>query len=289
MLVTLKDILADARANHYAVGAFNCIEDVMLRTIIETAEANEAPVIVMCLAADLEGSGWTYLAGLAKLAAAHHSIPVALHLDHCYDLDFIAQAVARGFTSVMYDGSSLPFDENVRMTKAAANIAHARGVSIEGELGHVGGMDLADKEHVESILTESDDVAKFVEQTGVDALAVSIGTGHGRYRSLPTLNIERLIELTEVTDVPLVMHGGSGTPDDQVRDAVAHGITKLNVFTDERMAMFRGLKEAAQMERPDPLPEHLFGPIRKALADLVTEKIELLSADGRAALTIADS
>ena len=142
---------------------------------------------------------------------------------------------------------------------------------------------------MESILTESDDVAKFVEQTGVDALAVSIGTGHGLYRSLPTLNIERLIELTDVTDVPLVMHGGSGTPDDQVRDAVAHGITKLNVFTDERMAMFRGLKEAARMERADPLPEDLFGPIRKALADLIAEKIKLLSADGRAALTIANS
>ena len=289
MLVTLKDILADAQTNHYAVGAFNVIGDVMLRTILETAEANEAPVIVMGLAADLEGAGWTYIAGLAKLAAEYHNIPVCLHLDHCYDLDFIAQAVDHGFTGVMYDGSSLPFEENVKMTRAAVEIAHPHGVSVEAELGHVGGSDLAETQHVESVFTEPDDVAKFVEQTGVDALAVSIGTGHGRYRSLPTLNIERLIELTEATDVPLVMHGGSGTPDDQVRNAVAHGITKLNVFTDERMAMFRGLKEAALMERPDPLPEHLFGPIRKALAELVAEKIRLLSTDGRASLTIADS
>jgi ketose-bisphosphate aldolase len=288
MLVTLKDILADARANHYAVGAFNCVEDVMLRTILETAEAKDAPVIIMCLAADLEGNGWTYLAGLAKLAAAHHNIPVALHLDHCYDLDQIAQAVEHGFTGVMYDGSSFPFDENVRMTKAAVDIAHPHGVSVEAELGHVGGMNLSDTEHVESVLTESDDVAKFVELTGVDALAVSIGTGHGVYRSLPTLNIERLTELTKATDIPLVMHGGSGTPDDQVKDAVANGITKLNVFADERLAMFRGLKEVAKMQRPDPLPEDLFGPIKKALGDLVAEKIELLSSDGRAALTIAN-
>ncbi|MCP4376254.1 MAG: class II fructose-bisphosphate aldolase, partial [bacterium] len=176
MLVTLKDILADARANHYAVGAFNCVEDVMLRTILETAEAEDAPVILMCLASDLEGNGWTYLAGMAKLAAAHHDIPVALHLDHCYDLEYIRQAVECGFTGVMYDGSSFPFDENVRMTKAAVDIAHPHGVSVEAELGHVGGMNLADTEHVESVLTESDDVAKFVELTGVDALAVSIGT-----------------------------------------------------------------------------------------------------------------
>jgi len=289
MLVTLKDILADAQANHYAVPAFNCIEDVMLRTVLETAEANKAPVIIMGLGADLQGNGWTYLGDTAKRAAEYHDIPVTLHLDHSTDLDVIAQAVEHGFTSVMFDGSRLPFEENVRLTKAAAEIARARGVSVEGELGHVGGMDLADAEHVESVLTEPEDVAKFVEQTGVDALAVSIGSGHGRYRSLPTLNIERLIELTQATDIPLVMHGGSGTPDDQVRNAVRNGIAKMNVFTDQRVAMFRGLQISAKQERVDPLPEHLFGPIRKALADLVTEKIKLLSADGRASLTIADS
>jgi len=288
MLVTLKDILADARDNHYAVGAFNVIENVMLRTVLETAEAKEAPVIIMGLAADLEGPGWTYIAGLAKLAAEYHNIPVCLHLDHCYDLDYIRQAVDHGFTGVMYDGSSLPFEENVKMTKAAVDIAHPHGVSVEAELGHVGGSNLTETQHVESILTEADEVTKFVELTGVDALAVSIGTGHGVYRSTPTLNIERLVELTQATDIPLVMHGGSGTPDDQVRNAVANGITKVNVFTEERMAMFRGLKEAAKIQRVDPLPEDQFGPIRSALSDLVAEKINLLSSDGRAALTIAN-
>ena len=289
MLVTLKDILADARANHYAVAAFNVIENVMLRTVLETAEAKEAPVILMCLAADLEGAGWTYIAGLAKLAAEYHNIPVCLHLDHCYDLDYIRQAVDHGFTGVMYDGSSLPFDQNVKMTRAAVDIAHPHGVSVEAELGHVGGSNLAETRHVESVLTEADEVTKFVELTGVDALAVSIGTGHGVYRSTPTLNIERLVELSRAADVPLVMHGGSGTPDDQVKNAVANGITKVNVFTEERMAMFRGLKEAAKLQRVDPLPEDQFGPISRALADLVAEKIELLSSDGRAALTIANS
>jgi len=289
MLVTLKDILKDARDNHYAVGSFHVVENVMLRTVLETAEAKEAPVIVMGYGPDLEGAGWTYIAGLAKLAAEYHSIPVCLHLDHCYDLDCIAYAVDYGFTGVMYDGSSLPFEENVKMTKSAVDIAHPHGVSVEAELGHVGGSNLAETQHVESILTEADEVTKFVELTGVDALAVSIGTGHGIYRSEPTLNIERLVELTKATDVPLVMHGGSGTPDDQVRNAVANGITKVNIFAEQRMAMFRGLKEAAKIQRIDPLPEDQFGPISRALSDLVAEKIELLSSDGRAALTIAES
>jgi len=289
MLVTLKDILADAQANHYAVGSFHVVENVMLRTVLETAEAKEAPVIVMGYGPDLEGAGWTYIAGLAKLAAEYHNIPICLHLDHCYDLDVIARAVDYGFTGVMYDGSSLPFDENVKMTKAAVDIAHPHGVSVEAELGHVGGSNLAETQHVESILTEADEVTKFVELTGVDALAVSIGTGHGIYRSEPTLNIERLVELTKATDVPLVMHGGSGTPDDQVKNAVANGITKVNIFAEQRMAMFRGLKEAARIERIDPLPQDQFGPIKSALSELVGKKIELLSSDGRAALTIAHS
>ena len=288
MLVTLKDILADAHANHYAVGAFHVVENVMLRTVLETAEAKEAPVIAMAFGHDLQGAGWTYIAGLAKLAAEYHNIPVCLHLDHCCDLDVIKQAVDYGFTGVMYDGSSLPFDQNVEKTRAAVEIAHPHGVSVEAELGHVGGSNLTETKHVESVLTEANEVTKFVELTGVDALAVSIGTGHGVYRSEPTLNIERLVELTQATDIPLVMHGGSGTPDDQVKNAVANGIKKVNIFAEERMAMFRGLKEAAEIDRIDPLPEDQFGPISRCLSDLVANKIELLSSDGRAALTIAD-
>ncbi len=188
----------------------------------------------------------------------------------------------------MYDGSSLSFEENVKMTRAAVEIARPHGVSVEAELGHVGGSNLSETQHVESVLTDADEITKFVELTGVDALAVSIGTGHGVYRSEPVLNIERLVELTQATDVPLVMHGGSGTPDDQVRNAVANGITKVNVFTEERMAMFRGLKEAATSDRIDPLPEDQFGPMIRELSALVAEKIELLSSDGRAALTIAE-
>ncbi len=283
MLTTLKEVLTRAGANQYAVPAFDCTEDVMVRAILETAEAHKAPVIMMCLSPDLEGNGWVYLPGLIKAVADHHQIPVVLHLDHADDLELIRKAVDPGFSSVMIDGSSLPFDENVRLTRAAVQIAGPHGISVEGELGHVGGMDLQATNRRESVLTEADEVTRFVEQTGVDALAVSIGTAHGVYESLPKLNIERLEELNAASPVPLVLHGGSGTPEDQIRSAVGHGICKLNIYADERLAMGRGLERASQSQhRPDPLPQEVFGPIKEELAGVVAEKIELLSADNRA-------
>ena len=282
MLVTLKEALNDARARKFALPAFNCTEDVMVRTILETAEMLKAPVILMCLDMHLKGNGWKYLADLIRMVADYHKIPIVLHLDHAYDPGLIKAAVDNGFTSVMIDGSKLPFDENVAVTKSIVDVAHPRGVSVEGELGHVGGMDLQDVECAESVLTKPDEVEKFVEQTDVDALAISIGTAHGVYRSLPNLNIERLKQLNAVSTVPLVLHGGSGTPDEQIRAAVAGGICKLNVFADLRLAMFRGLRKSAEQTREDPLPQQLFGPVREQLAAIVTEKIKLLGADNRA-------
>ena len=282
MLATAKEVLADARANHYAVPAFDCVEDVMVRAILETAEAHGTPVFIMGLEPDMEGNGWHYLSGLVKGVAEHHEIPVVLHLDHADRLELIQKAVDVGFTSVMIDGSKLPFEENVRLTKGAADIAHPRGVSVEGELGHVGGLDLEATQRAENVLTEPDEVARFVEQTGVDSLAVSIGTSHGVYRSLPTLNIARLKELDEASPVPLVLHGGSGTPPDQIQDAVRHGICKLNIYADARLAMARGLAEAVRSAtRPDPLPQQVFGPFRDEIARVVEEKIELLFAANR--------
>ena len=282
MLVTAREVLAEARAGKYAVPAFDCVEDVMVRTILETAEAHRSPVFLMCLVPDLEGNGWAYLPGLIRAVADHHRVPVVLHLDHANELDSIARAVRCGFSSVMIDGSSLPFDENVRLTRAAVEIARPKGISVEAELGHVGGMDLESTRCRQNVLTEPDEVARFVEQTGVDSLAVSIGTSHGVYTSLPTLNIPRLRELHAASPVPLVLHGGSGTPDDQVREAVREGICKLNLYADCRIALGRGIRQAVEsLRRPDPLPQELFGPMRRELAAVVQQKIELLGAATR--------
>lgn len=283
MLTNLKDILKSAQAGGYAVAAFDCVEDLMVRTILETCERLRAPVILMGLPGpDLEGNGWYYIPGLIRAVAGRHQIPVVLHLDHATQLDDIKRAVDLGFTSVMIDGSQLPFAENVRLSRAAVEIAHPHGVSVEAELGHVGGSDVENTGYGESVLTEPGEARRFVEETDVDALAVSIGTAHGIYRQLPKLNIGRLKEIRAATDVPLVLHGGSGTPNDQIQDSVRHGVTKLNIYADNRIAMCRGLKESAQSQtRPDPLPRDLFGAIRQRLAETVTEKVRLLYGENR--------
>jgi ketose-bisphosphate aldolase len=283
MLTTLKDILADARANAYAVPAFDCVEDVMVRTVLETCEELRAPVIVMCLVPRPGSHDMAYIAGLVRAVADVHTIPIALHLDHTTELDVIKMAIDEGFTSVMIDGSKETFEENVALTRAAVELAQPHGISVEAELGHVGGMDLAETECAESVLTLPDEVTRFVAETDVDALAVSVGTAHGVYRSLPNLSIDRLKELNAVSPVPLVLHGGSGTPDDQIQESVRNGICKINIFADNRIAMAEGLKKsAAAIDRVDPLPEDLFGPIRESMSRMVAEKTRLLFADGKA-------
>jgi fructose-bisphosphate aldolase class II len=262
------------------------MEDVMVRAILETAESRRSPVVLMALAPDLEGNGMAYVPGLVRAVADHHPVPVVLHLDHADNLDLVRAAVDRGFTSVMIDGSALEFAENVRLTRAAVEIAAPRGVSVEAELGHVGGSDPECTVHRESVLTEPDEVARFVRETGVDALAVSIGTSHGVYQSLPNLNIERLRELDAASPVPLVLHGGSGTPEDQIRNAVRHGISKLNIYADLRIAMGKGLKaSAAAVRRCDPLPQEVFGPVKREIMAVVSEKIDLLGSAGQSEIT----
>lgn len=284
MLVTLNEVLCPARAGRYAVPAFDCVEDLFVRTILETAEARRSPVILMCLELDLAGNGWAYLPGLIRAVADSHSIPVVLHLDHAGSIEMIQKALDHGFTSVMIDGSALPFEENVRLTRAAVELAHPLGVSVEAELGHVGGSDLVESKYSrENVLTEPDEVARFVAETRVDALAVSIGTSHGIYRSLPNLNIEVLKQLREASTVPLVLHGGSGTPDDQVCRAVENGICKMNIYADLWLAMGRGLQQSArQQTRPDPLPTDVFRPMRDEMAVVVNDKIALLGSGNRA-------
>jgi len=153
---------------------------------------------------------------------------------------------------------------------------------VEAELGFVGGMDLHATERADSVLTRPQEVKDFVEQTDVDALAISIGTSHGMYQSLPNLNIERLKEINQVSSVPLVLHGGSGTPEDQIQEAVKNGICKLNIYADCRIAMARGLKLSAKMQiRDDPLPQQIFGPIKDEVCEMVEQKIKLLFSQNR--------
>ncbi len=281
MLVTLTEVLAKARAGRYAVPAFDCTEDVMIRPVLDACEEMRSPVILMALEHDLKGRGIDYITSIIKGVAPRYDIPIVLHLDHAMEYRLIEQAIDYGFTSVMYDGSMLPFAENVANTKKVVALAKANGVATEAELGHVAGHELDGSSAGEMLLTKAGEVAQFVAETGVDALAVSIGTAHGVYVSTPELNIARLSEINAISTVPLVLHGGSGTPEDQVREAIRHGITKLNVYADLRVMMSCGVKKAArEQSRADPLPDQLFEPVKAFLKQEVIEKINLcLSAN----------
>lgn len=283
MLVTLNEVLKKARKEHYAAPAFDINDDLLIRTILDTAEEKKSPVILMALEHDLEGRGMNYITSIVKGVADSYDIPVVLHLDHSVHFDVVKRAIENGFTSVMYDGSVLPYEENVARMQKVVEFAKNKGVTVEGELGHVAGKDIDGSSQGETLLTEPEDVMRFVDATHVDALAVSIGTAHGIYTSTPNLKIDRLKEINKVSTVPLVLHGGSGTPVDQVQNAIKNGITKVNLYADLRISMFEGMKKAvASQKRADPLPDELFEEARITIRNTVLKKIEMTMSENRA-------
>lgn len=283
MLVTLNEVLKKAREGHYAVPAFDCTEDILIRTILDTAEEKKSPVILMALEHDLKEKGMKFISSTIKGVAEEYDIPIVLHLDHATNFEIIESAIENGFTSVMYDGSMLSFDENVANTQKVVKMAKGKGITIEAELGHVAGKELDGSSAGETMLTEPNEVVKFVDLTGIDALAVSIGTSHGVYVSTPDLKIDRLIEINKVSQVPLVLHGGSGTPVDQVQNAIINGITKVNLYADLRIAMMEGFKKSAEIQkRIDPLPDELYKPVKEALRAKIIEKIDMVMSENKA-------
>jgi len=283
MLVSLKEVLRKARAGGYAVPAFDITEDLLIRPILDACEAARSPVILMALEHDLGGRGFDYIASIVRGAAPAYSIPIVLHLDHSTDFAMIQKAIAYGFTSVMYDGSALCFEENAAASRRVADYAHGKGVDVEAELGKVAGKDLDGRDGGESLLTDPREVVEFLALTGVDALAVSIGTAHGVYASTPNLDIELMKAICAVSSVPLVLHGGSGTPTSQIRAAIKNGIAKVNLYSDIRAALFRGLKEAVAVEtRSDPPPDALFAPAKAVVMAAVRDKIAMVQSEGRA-------
>lgn len=281
-LKNLNDLLPAARRNHVAVPGFDCVSDLYIRAVLDAAQAEESPVIIMALERDLAGRGINYIAGLVHAVAPCYDIPIALHLDHASGLESVQRAIDHGFSSVMYDGSALPFQQNVDLSARTVALARPHGVSVEAELGSLSGFDLEGEPAGAETLTQPEDVLAFVAATGVDALAISFGTAHGVYAATPQLNIELLKAINALSPVPLVMHGGSGTPEDQVRAAIRNGITKFNVYADNRVAINSGFAAAGEIirERPDELPGEVFKPLYDALFAQVRAKIRLASFCG---------
>ncbi|MBQ4074316.1 MAG: class II fructose-bisphosphate aldolase [Clostridia bacterium] len=249
-LVSIKEILTDAREKHYAVPAFDVSSYKMARAVVDVAEELRAPVILMGLTGDMTEEQFDHMSVDMHSIAVGASVPVCIHLDHAMDFEVIKKAIHQGYSSVMFDGSSLPLEENIAATKWVTDYAHMYGVSVEAELGHVGDGIVGKSESVahgdqghESTLTNADEMRRFIDETKVDCLAVSVGTSHGVYKCTPHLEFELLSRLNEVSAVPLVMHGGSGTPDDQMKEAIARGISKVNIFSEILEAYYGAMKE----------------------------------------------
>ena len=281
-LVAMKPLLAAAEAGKYAVGAFNCNNMEIVQAIIGAAEAERSPVIIQASQGAIKYAGLEYIVALTRIAAELASVPVALHLDHGTSFEQCQQCIDKGFTSVMIDGSKHALEDNIALTKRVLAIARPAGVSVEGELGKITGTEddiyVSEKE---SMYTDPQEAEYYVRQTGVDALAIAIGTAHGQYKGEPKLDLERLSEINRLIEVPIVLHGSSGVPDDTLREAIARGVRKVNIDTNIREAFMAALS-GALAAKPDELdPRKVLGPAREAATEIIREKIRLFGSSGK--------
>ena len=281
-LVTSKKLLLDAQEGCYAVGAFNVENMEMVQAVVAAAEELRAPVILQTTPSTLKYADVDFFYANVKTAAEKAAVPVVMHLDHGSSFDLAMQAFRAGYTSIMIDGSPKPFSENVQVTRAVASACHPAGIPVEAELGKVGGKedDLIGGEG--NPYTDPREAQAFVEATGVDFLAVAIGTAHGVYKGVPRLDLDRLREIRGIVSIPLVLHGTSGVPDDTVRACIARGICKVNYATDLRIAFTKGVS-AYLKEHPDAFdPKKYNAQGREEVKQYAMEKIKVCGSDGKA-------
>ena len=242
MLVNTKEILQDAQRGKYAVAAFNVYNLETVQAAINVAEKENQPVIIALGERYFQTVDVEAFSAMVRAIATKASIPVSLHLDHAYEKKSIFQAIRCGFTSVMYDGSKYDIEQNIRNTKEIVEIAHMAGVSVEAEIGSLARGAFSDEEEGNGTLTDPETAREFVMETGIDFLAAAIGTVHGMYDGEPKINISLLNKIRQAVEIPLVLHGGSGTPDEIIKQAVQSGICKVNVNTEISMAAVSYLK-----------------------------------------------
>lgn len=306
MLASLSSVLTKAQHGRYAVGAFNINNLETLQAVMSAAEKERSPVILQTSEGALSYAGMEELAALAHLAARKTKLPVVFHLDHGKDFDLVVSAIKSGFySSVMFDGSSLPYKENIRRTKEIVKLAHAKKISVEAELGIIAGKeDFVSATDREAAMTQPSQAADFVKQTGCDALAVAIGTRHGAFKMKKesSLDFERLKAIAEATSVPLVLHGASGVParikaqctkygceissakgipDVQIKKAISLGICKVNIDTDMRIAFDAGIRKFLK-EKPGVIdPREILKPAKELMTTVARNKMRLFGSSGK--------
>ncbi|MEA3248944.1 MAG: class II fructose-1,6-bisphosphate aldolase [Patescibacteria group bacterium] len=311
MMTTLKKILSTADRGKYAVGAFNINNLEVLQAVIETATELNSPVIVQTTEGAIEYAGLDYLVAMVKVAAKA-PVPVALHLDHGKDLKVVKKTIDAGYTSVMYDGSILPYKENVRNTRKVVSWAHRKGVSVEAEIGAIQGVeDLVSVSEKQAFFTDPDEALRFWKETDCDALAISIGTAHGpnKFKTKAELDIPRLKKIDALVKVPLVLHGASeideemvklagkncnvfgdcnrlakakGVPDTEIRKAIRAGIRKVNIDSDLRIAFTAGIRQAIIKKNDTIDPRKLLAPSKELMKDVVRDRMRVFGCKGRA-------
>ncbi len=279
-LATFNDVLTAAQEGHYAVPSLNTWDLLTNKTLIATAERLRSPLILSLWKTELDFVGEEELWASSIISAKNASIPVVAFVDHASTLDEIERSIRFGATSVMFDGSHHSLDENIRLTKEAAHMAHAAGISIEGELGVLGEEDGSDP--IAALYTCVDDAQRFTEETGIDALAVAIGNAHGFYKQEPRLDFDRLMAIRECVDVPLVLHGGTGISDEDITKAIGMGITKINIGADGRHAFFQGLRASEPFQAGEKFPHVNYPSAVASHIQLIENKMRAFGSIGRA-------
>lgn len=283
-LVTLKEILKETRVKNYAVPAFNFNGYEDAQGMMDSAVKMRSPIILMASMGAAKYIGLKQTVGMIKGMAESVDIPVCLHLDHATDIELLKEAVVAGFTSVMIDASKKEFAENIEITRAVVAYAKKFGCSVEAELGKIGGREeqviVAD---AQSTLTNPEKVPEFVEQTGVDALAVAIGTAHGFYKSTPKLDFERLARIVELTSCPLVLHGGTGVPEEDFKKCVSMGMSKINVGTEFKAAYANAIRTAVtDNEATEVDPRNYMKYVKTKCEEIAEGKMLLFRSAGMA-------
>lgn len=272
-----------ARRKGMAIAAFNVHNLETIQGVVEGAAAERAPVIIQTTPGTLKHAGIPYVAACVKVAAELHDIPIALHVDHCPSYSTIEECIRYGYTSVMIDGSKLPYDENVSLVKRVVELAHGIGVAVEGELGRIGGTeDDLSIDEMEAVFTVPEEADAFVEATEIDTLAIAIGTAHGVYKGEPKLDFKRLAAIRERVSLPLVLHGASGVPEDSVKTAIQGGICKINIATELKIPMANAIQQVFEENPEENDPRNYMGAAKEAVKEVVRQKIRLCGCSGLA-------
>ncbi len=306
-LVTNRELMNKAFKEGYAVGAFNINNMEFIEAIGVAAQEERSPVILAVSEGAIKYAGFEMIVALARTAASSFDVPMSLHLDHGKDIAVIQRCIEGGFTSVMIDASDKEYSENVRLSKSVVDMARQKGVSVEAELGRLAGIeDAVSVDEKEAFLTDPSQAADFTRQTGVDALAVAIGTSHGAYKfkGQVALAIDRVKEIRDKTGIPLVLHGASGVsqetvdkaaqygatlgkpagvPDASIKEAIKFGVAKVNIDTDMRLAFMASLRETLATKTSEFDPRKILGPARDSIREVVRGKMRLFGSSGRAA------